>query len=126
MDCRYRDSAQDALEDGRWNKMMGDALYLRGKALLSTWRPKLAKLDAGMLAEFDEGKAGSLARESDAFKAHREKSNKKLSRDIAKWVDTAMTISENIRTGKESADLSLDDVDDDDADDEYYDAKEEL
>ena len=123
VDCNYCNSAKD---DSKWNKMMADALFLRGKALLSSWRPKLAKNDAKILEEFDESKARSFRREIDNFKVHRVKSNQKLAKDIAKWLDEAMCISENIKAGRGANDLCLDDIEDKDDDDEFYDAKEEL
>ena len=57
-----------------------------------------------------------MLKEIDAFLAKRKKSNRKLARDVAEWVDQAVRIAaENTRKSKvrNSADLEVEDDDDD-------------
>ena len=57
-----------------------------------------------------------MLKEIDAFLAKRKKSNRKLARDVAEWVDQAVRIAaENTRKSKvrNSADLEVEDDDED-------------
>ena len=61
--------------------------------------------DCKKLRQYDEGKANSLLKEIQAFKEQTTKINRKLARDIAAWVGTAMeeTGKGGSRGGEKSA-----------------------
>jgi len=80
-------------------KLMADCYYLRSRALVSVGRPNLARADAFALREIDPERAATLLKSVEAFKAQRAKTNKKLARDVAAWVDQAMQIHAAIPQG---------------------------
>ena len=49
--------------------------------------------DALCLSSLDSKKSSELFREIDAFVSKRKKSNRKLARDVAEWVDQAVRIA---------------------------------
>ena len=56
-----------------------------------------------LLNSFDESKATLLLKEIEAFMTRRKKSNRKLARDVAEWVDTAMKISVDRKKSQENS-----------------------
>jgi hypothetical protein len=56
------------------------------------------------LAQFDKARAQQLDAEIFAFKSKKQKDNKKLAREIAKWVDQVMS---QPQSSNKSADLAL-------------------
>ena len=107
-------------EKGR--KQLADALYLRCKSFLTASRPQLARIDAIELQTMDPIKATQLLKEIDAFCVKRQKSNRKLAKDVAAWVETAMqihqsTTSKQVQTNdhinsEEDLDVDFEDEDD--------------
>lgn len=73
-------------------KQLNDGLYLRAKALLTACRPARAKLDAQQLRiNGDVKRAEQLEKEISTFKQQRQKQDRRLAKDIAAWIDTAMS-----------------------------------
>jgi hypothetical protein len=74
------------------------------------------------LHSLDRPKADQLLREIDAFCLKRQKSNRKLAKDVAAWVETAMKINadkQQARSGGPHGAMRAEDVDIDmDFDDE--------
>jgi hypothetical protein len=77
----------------KWIKNMADALYLRGKALLSAGRPNMSTKDMKLLCVLDEVKGQSLLRDIQGLRQLRHKSDKKLAKAMVGWVNTAMTMA---------------------------------
>jgi tetratricopeptide (TPR) repeat protein len=67
-----------------------DSLYFRGKVFVSACRPRRAKADYQELTTLDPKKGKSLETEIQQFKIKRQKDNRKLAKEIAKWVDSSM------------------------------------
>lgn len=80
-----------------------DALFLRAKALLSAGKLARATADASSLARWDSTRAQALMKDIEGLKQRRKNLNKKLAVDVAKWVDTAMKISEEKKRVKTAA-----------------------
>lgn len=92
-------------EANKLSQLLADSLYLRGKALLQACRPARATLDCKELLSVEGergggggGKGGEakkkgklLESEILTFKTKRQKENRKLAKEIAKWVDTSLT-----------------------------------
>lgn len=88
-------------------------LTVRIKSFLAAARPQLALIDVKNLEQLDEGKGLAMRKEVDHFNAKRVMQNKKLARDVAAWVDTAMKISEqNKFKGNIAKNIELDDYND--------------
>ena len=65
------------------------------------------------LQPLDRPKADQLLREIDAFCLKRQKSNRKLAKDVAAWVETAMKISARaMRAEDVDIDMDFDDEED--------------
>jgi hypothetical protein len=64
------------------------------------------------LQPLDRPKADQLLREIDAFCLKRQKSNRKLAKDVAAWVETAMKISGAMRAEDVDIDMGFDDEED--------------
>eukprot|EP01032_Pedospumella_encystans_P018630 gene18630-21201_t len=79
------------ITESELNKYLADGYYFRGKALLQACRPKFATQDCKCLRRYDISKATALDTEIQTFKKNIAKSNRKLARDIASWVSTAMS-----------------------------------
>lgn len=86
-----------------------EAYYLRGKCLLNGNRPSLASEDAKWLIDCSSSKGVSLQKEIDKFRTQRLKSNRKLAKDLAAWVEHAMAISESAKRSRILADVDLPD-----------------
>lgn len=56
---------------------------------------------------YDAAKATQLQNEIHAFRGKRQKENKKLAREIAKWVDTALQSSSNPSPSGTEEDLMI-------------------
>lgn len=95
-------------------KQLADALYLRCKAFIAASRPQFARKDAQVLTQLDSSKADALMKEIDAFCLRRQKSNRKLAKDVASWVETAMKMSSDRRQDMKLVDVDIDVADDDD------------
>lgn len=67
------------------------------------------------LVNLDPIRAATLQKELDMLKARRVAQNKKLARDVAVWVDTAMRISEEKKLGSQASTV-VEDRDDGDCD----------
>jgi tetratricopeptide (TPR) repeat protein len=67
-----------------------DALYFRCKVFLTSNRPKRAKRDCQELLQHDIKKGKQLETEIEVFKVKKQKDNKKLAKEIAKWIDSAL------------------------------------
>lgn len=66
----------------------------------------------------DSKKGKQLTQEIDIFIKHRQKQNKILAKNVAQWVDQAMTINSNLKEKGEGADMCLEDLDMGDFDDD--------
>ncbi len=105
-------------EDGEKRKklqqLLVDALFFRGKALILASRPVRAMADCRELKGLDGKKAQSLEAEITAFKTKRQKDNRKLAKEIAKWVDASLSQAPASATASLSADAPIsDDADED-------------
>lgn len=74
----------------------------------------MLKQDVKCLLELDQVRGAALQNEVEALKARRFAQNRKLARDVAAWVDTAMRIAEEKKLGgrSEGKREELDDEDD--------------
>lgn len=74
---------------------------------------------------FDSKRGKQLSQEIDVFIKQRQKQNKILAKNVAEWVDKAMTINSQLKDGGqlgsngEIEDLDMEDFDDDDYDEGY-------
>lgn len=78
------------------DKALADALVLRCRALIKAARPQLASGDADLLAVIPGMKArhSAVVGEISAFRDNRVKSNRKLAKNVAQWVQQSMEIAE--------------------------------
>ena len=76
--------------------------------------------DASDLLIYDKNKALEIEREVDAFLKKRSKSNRKLARDVAEWVDLAVSSScrKNVTEEAERGGLSSVSIEDIEIDDD--------
>lgn len=93
-------------------KKKGDALWIKSKSFLSAGRPNLAKKTSKILEKYDKQRAIGLMKEIDVFIAKRFKDNKQLAKQIASWVDTAMSINEKSKTNEGDDIYIKDDIND--------------
>lgn len=61
------------------------------------------------LKQFDKAKASQLDTEIKQHRTRMTKINKKLAKDVAKWVDTALAGMNNSKSGSGESDLDLGD-----------------
>ena len=76
-----------------------------------------------MLQSLDPTKAAYINSEVDSFLTRRQKSNRKLTRDVAQWVETAMQISaekKSSTSGGGAGSMDVDDITIDFGDEEEY------
>lgn len=74
-------------------KYKTDELFIRIKALLAAGRPQLAERDAQALIGLDDKKAQSLLVEIRNFREVRKHSNRRLVKQVMRWVDESMASS---------------------------------
>lgn len=77
------------------HKQLADAYYVRAFAYLTAGRPNLASRDGTALAVYDTTRSQSVLAEVDTFLTQRRQLNRRLARDVAQWVDTAMSLSQS-------------------------------
>jgi tetratricopeptide (TPR) repeat protein len=99
-----------------------DALYFRCKVFLASNRPKRAKRDCQELLSYDNKKGKQLEIEIQAFKVKNQKENKKLAKEIAKWVDSALQQQPKETHGQDDIDIGGDSGDDE----EDYDSRSQI
>lgn len=79
-------------------KKVTDALFVRGSAFKQAGRPIRAKKDGLLLIEYgDEGRGRPLVKDCDAVLKRTKDSNKKLAKEVAKWVKRSMEINESLQ-----------------------------
>ena len=108
---KYNNNQTNNQDHEKGVKQLADALFLRCKSFLAASRPHLARTDAIELQSLDQPKATQLIKEIDAFLLKRQKSNRKLARDVAEWVETAMQIHQNCKDTKRNDNLDCEDLD---------------
>ena len=102
-------------------KALCDALFLRGKSLLSLARPGFARCDSTRLralaleggggggVQDDAGaKSTQLNKEIDAFVAKRKKTNRQLAVNVSAWVEKSMELSVKFRGGGGGEEIDAD------------------
>lgn len=71
-----------------------DALCVRFKMLLAAHKPQSARRDALAMERLGDPRTGPLLAEVDIFVRERAKSNKKMAKEVANWVETAMALGQ--------------------------------
>lgn len=71
-------------------KLVKDSLYLRGQSFLSCNLVKKAKRDGELLLRLQDSRGNELIKKASGIKEKILRINKKMVRDIVKWVDEAM------------------------------------
>jgi len=74
------------------HKYKTDELFIRIKALLTAGRPQLAERDALELSRLDDKKAQGLLVEIRNFREVRKHSNRRLVKQVMRWVDESMAL----------------------------------
>eukprot|EP01038_Epipyxis_sp_PR26KG_P014779 gene14779-19861_t len=109
--------AEDYSDVKSSKKQLGDAYYFRAKALITANRPQLAMKDMIQLIRYDQPRADTLEKEIKSYRLKQQKTNRKLAKDIANWIDTAMTMSSQHQKSSTQSDhmndhdTGLDDID---------------
>jgi tetratricopeptide (TPR) repeat protein len=84
---------EDQTKRAKMNQFLADSLYFRCKAFLAASRPARARADCDELASLDAKKAKQLNGEIQSFRVKRQKDNRRLAKEIAKWVDSSLSQS---------------------------------
>ena len=83
-------------------KRLADALGVRCRSLLQCGRPQLAQRDAELMGEVltlpsEVERARALHEEVQRYRQRKQREDRRLARDVAQWVDTAMKRSEEVQ-----------------------------
>ena len=103
--------------DALGSSLVADAIFFRSTVLLAANRPKFAKKDARELRNYDASRADKLEKSIAEFTTQQLKSNRKLAKNLASWVQYAIKAGSEGSSGNgkngEQGDLSVLDEDGD-------------
>lgn len=94
---------QDEAYITQLHKQLVDAYFIRASAYLAAGRPNLASRDGAAMAQYDVARARGVQTEVEAFLTRRRQLNRRLARDVAQWVDTAMSLAQSHSQAKPSS-----------------------
>eukprot|EP01039_Chlorochromonas_danica_P008809 gene8809-9713_t len=96
-------------------KMLGDCLHLRAKVLIQCCRPAHAAQDARDLDSLDRScgvrpnRSEEILKLVTSFKQRKQASDRRLAKEVAKWVDNAMQQQAQLQATRKSVDVDTGD-----------------